>query len=152
ADIHPRRSGRRTTRARRPPSRVVAGQGRGSTGTVHARTGGAEAPGRAHAQCGGAAMKVFLSWSGERSRAVAELLSAFLPRVLQAVDPFMSAHDIEPGASWVAALDAHLDAHTFGVLCLTPENLAAPWILFEAGALGKTGGESRVVPYRLSLS
>jgi hypothetical protein len=35
-----------------------------------------------------------------------------------------------------------------GVICLTPENLERPWILFEAGALSKTlGDKTRVCPY-----
>jgi DNA-binding XRE family transcriptional regulator len=33
------------------------------------------------------------------------------------------------------------------VLCLTPENITAPWVLFEAGALSKSVSESRLVPY-----
>jgi len=35
----------------------------------------------------------------------------------------------------------------FGIICLTPENLNAPWVLFEAGALSKSLDGSRVCPY-----
>jgi len=34
-----------------------------------------------------------------------------------------------------------------GIICLTPENLTKPWILFEAGAISKTVDESSVCPY-----
>jgi hypothetical protein len=37
------------------------------------------------------------------------------------------------------------------VLCLTPENLNAPWLLFEAGSLAKSVSQSQVVPYCLGL-
>lgn len=33
-------------------------------------------------------MKIFLSWSGKRSCAVAEALNEQLPRIIQAVEPF----------------------------------------------------------------
>ena len=42
-------------------------------------------------------MKVFISWSGERSRKVAELLDEWLQCVIQAVKPFMSSKGIERG-------------------------------------------------------
>jgi hypothetical protein len=82
-------------------------------------------------------MNVFLSWSGERSRMVAEALRDWLPCVLQAVKPFMSARDIEKGAAWPNELLANLSDARFGIVCLTPENLTAPWLLFEAGAIAK---------------
>jgi hypothetical protein len=96
-------------------------------------------------------MKVFLSWSGDRSRAVAEALSELLPDILQGVRPWVSNHDIAPGARWGMELSRALQGSNFGVLCLTGENLAAPWLLFEAGSLSKEVQESRVVPYRLGL-
>src|SRR5258707_599889 len=42
-------------------------------------------------------MRVFLSWSGERSAAVAAAFPEWLPNVIQAVQPWMSASDIEQG-------------------------------------------------------
>jgi len=40
-------------------------------------------------------MKVFISWSGQRSAAVADALRYWLPKVIQALEPWMSADDIE---------------------------------------------------------
>ena len=85
-------------------------------------------------------------WSGERSRAVAELLKDWIPDVLQDVDTWMSP-DIEAGARWSREIDERLSNTDFGVSCLNRENLRAPWILFEAGALAKKVDEARMVPY-----
>lgn len=96
-------------------------------------------------------MKVFLSWSGERSRKLAEVLREWLPNVLQAVEPWMSAEDVDKGARWSSDIAAELAETKVGILCLTPENLEAPWLLFEAGALSKTLEKPFVSPYLLGL-
>jgi hypothetical protein len=99
-----------------------------------------------------ASMRVFLSWSGEKSRAVAEALKVWLPDVLRDVEPFMSGHDIEAGAAWEAELSKQLTASGCGILCLTKENLQAPWVLYEAGALSRSTSKFKVVPYRIGLT
>jgi hypothetical protein len=96
------------------------------------------------------AMKVFLSWSGERSRAVAEALQDWLPDAVPGVDPFLSV-DIEKGARWSAEVAKQLEESKVGIICLTPENLDSPWILFEAGALSKTLSDARVCTFLLGL-
>ena len=92
-------------------------------------------------------MEVFISWSGDRSGKVAEALRDWLPNVIQSVTPLMSASDIDKGSRWSNELAIHLDDAQFGLICLTQENLGAPWLLFEAGALSKSIENSRVVPY-----
>ena len=96
-------------------------------------------------------MKVFLSWSGETSRAIAEALRDWLPKVIQAVVPWMSAVDIEKGARWSSDIAAELEQTSFGILCLTADNRDAPWIHFEAGALSKTLQNTLVCPYLFDL-
>jgi hypothetical protein len=96
-------------------------------------------------------MKVFLSWSGDRSRIIAEALRDWFPKVIQAIKPWMSAVDIDRGARWSSDIAIELADTSFGVLCLTPENLNAPWIHFEAGALSKTLEKSFVCPYLFEL-
>lgn len=81
---------------------------------------------------------VFISWSGERSRHVAEALRVWLPKVVQAAKPWMSETDIEKGSRGLNELSKALEGIKIGIACLTPENLPSPWILFEAGALSKT--------------
>lgn len=82
-------------------------------------------------------MKVFISWSGEVSRAVAELLRKYLPCMIQDLRPFVSSHDLSSGARWSAQLSKELEEASFGIVCLTPDNLHSDWILFEAGGLTK---------------
>src|SRR3989304_7947901 len=79
--------------------------------------------------------RVFIGWSGNQSKAVAEALPSWLPRVIQAIQPFMSELDIPSGAKWQSTLDDELMTADFGIVCLTPENLSSPWVLFESGAL-----------------
>ena len=96
-------------------------------------------------------MKVFISWSGPRSMAVAQALRQWLPDVIQSIEPWMSSEDIDAGARWGNDIAAELSATRFGIICLTRENQTAPWILFEAGALAKTIESTFVVPYLIGL-
>jgi hypothetical protein len=96
-------------------------------------------------------MKIFVSWSGPRSQIVAEALRQWLPCVFQSVDPWLSSSDIQPGNRWAQELGDALDQSHFGILSLTAENLTAPWVLFEAGALSKAIHVARVVPYLLDI-
>ncbi len=82
-------------------------------------------------------MKVFISWSGPRSAAVAEALRYWLPKVIQALEPWMSADDIEKGTRWRSGIATELEQSSVGIICLTRENLDSTWIHFEAGALSK---------------
>jgi hypothetical protein len=82
-------------------------------------------------------VKVFLGWSGDRSKAVAEALGAWLAQVIQAIEPWISS-EIQKGARWQSEIADRLDEAKVGIVCLTSGNLTEPWILFEAGALSKT--------------
>jgi TIR domain len=96
-------------------------------------------------------MKIFISWSGDRSKALAAGLKDWLPTVLQYVQPWMSSSDINSGERWSSAIATQLQETNFGILCVTKENLEAPWLLFEAGALAKSMQEGRVIPLRLDV-
>lgn len=92
-------------------------------------------------------MRIFASWSGERSKTAALGLKSLLQDLFEeAVQVFVSDH-ISPGEAWAQRLGTELEHSEFGILCLTQENFQAPWLLFEAGAIAKKFGTSRVVPY-----
>ncbi len=85
-------------------------------------------------------MKVFITWSGTRSRAIAKCIRDWLPRVIQSIDPFYSPEHIEKGSAWLAVLMDELAETDVGILCLTPENHTKPWVAFEAGAMNQKVG------------
>ncbi|MDL5143111.1 toll/interleukin-1 receptor domain-containing protein [Bacillus atrophaeus] len=89
-------------------------------------------------------MKVFLSWSGKLSKDVATEFSRWIPQVLQFVKPFLSSEDIEKGSRWGHEIAKNLEESTHGVFFVTKDNIGAPWINFEAGALSKSLENSHV--------
>lgn len=90
--------------------------------------------------------KIFISWSGELSKALAEVVRDWIPKVLQSVKPYFTPDDIEKGARWAKEISGELATSQLGIICLTQENQHNPWILFEAGALSKNLEESKVCP------
>jgi len=69
------------------------------------------------------------------------------------VNAWVSDEDIAKGANWPISLQQELHNAKFGMICVTPENVAEPWILFEAGALSRAIDQSdvRVCPYLFGL-
>jgi hypothetical protein len=89
---------------------------------------------------------VFLSWSGERSKLVARALRDWIPLVIDEVKPWFSGRDIPAGQRWTSEVGTRLEETNFGILCLTRENLQAPWLL-----LSKAVEEGAVCPYLLDV-
>lgn len=99
------------------------------------------------------AMKVFISWSGENSRHVAEKLHQWLPAVLAGgVECFVSSQDIRRGERGMDVIAGELQDHDYGVVVLTRDNMHSPWINFEAGALGRSLGTGMVAPLLLDVT
>ncbi len=96
-------------------------------------------------------MKVFISWSGSTSHQVALALHDWLPAVIQAIEPYVSSEDIDKGARWNTDISQELEHSGYGILCITAENIAAPWVNFEAGALSKSLERSRVAPFLFGI-
>lgn len=96
-------------------------------------------------------MKVFLSWSGEKSHKVAVVFRDWFPSVIQSLVPYVSSEDIDKGTRWSTDIAKELEDSSFGILCVTKENLTAPWLTFEAGALSKTMDKSFVSPFLFDI-
>jgi hypothetical protein len=85
-------------------------------------------------------MKVFLSWSGARSHAVARAFHEWLPSVVQQADPWISSDSISKGDTWLSQVREALDASNgVGLFFLTNESLSSEWLLFEAGGIAALG-------------
>jgi hypothetical protein len=96
-------------------------------------------------------MKVFMSWAGPRSHAVAELLAWWTKCVIQASRPWISSEDVDRGSLWFTEINNNLSDTSVGIVCLTDENKERPWVLFEAGALAKGLSNSRVCTFLIDL-
>lgn len=91
-------------------------------------------------------MKVFISWSGDTSKALAAAIASWLPRMVPGVTPYFSPEDTTKGARWRAVIEKQLAQCKIGLSCMTMDNLHAPWIMFEAGALSKGATATKLCP------
>jgi hypothetical protein len=96
-------------------------------------------------------MNVFVSWSGNRSRFVAEMISEWLKCVIQSTRPWISTQDLDSGSIWFNGINEQLRSTSIGIICITDENKNNPWILFETGALAKGLETSKIYTLLIDL-
>lgn len=97
-------------------------------------------------------MELFISWSGKRSRAIAESLREWLEMLFnEKVQPWMSAKDLGSG-EWRKELEHHLSKTHAGIVCVTPENFNPSWMLYEVGFLSNSVKGAFVVPYLIDIT
>ncbi len=106
---------------------------------------------------------IFLSWSKGRSREVAIALKRLMARVLSEAgiapppgkgpgeDLVLLSLDLPKGGNWSQDLADSLENALAGIICVTPENVNAPWLLFEAGALIRCGTKVALFPLLLDI-
>jgi hypothetical protein len=70
---------------------------------------------------------------------------------VNAFQPWLSSADIDKGARWRTELATKLGSVTAGIFCLTPSNLTAPWLIFEAGAISRTPEKTYVCTLLVDL-
>jgi hypothetical protein len=97
-------------------------------------------------------MKVFVSWSGSVAKEIASAISRYLELIVPGVECFVSSDEIEKGSRWSSAIAQQLQDSDYGILILTKENIAAPWLFFEAGALSKSLDRGRVAPILFNIT
>ena len=94
-------------------------------------------------------MKVFISWSGEASKAAGLAIAQSVADVFTGVETWISAVNIQAGQQWFAELMKALEDSKFAIACITKRSLAAPWIMFESGALSAKFESPKLVPLML---
>ncbi len=88
--------------------------------------------------------KIFISWSGSCTKEFAVGLKRVLEKTIfpeWEVDCFVSNVDIASGTDWWVTISSELKTCSLGILCISNENLYAPWIYYEAGGMA-----SREIP------
>jgi len=98
-------------------------------------------------------LKIFISWSGELAKEVMKALRTWLPKMFDHIDPWASDVDIDAGTRGLVQIQDRLNVSAFGIIIVTTENMAKPWLNFEAGALSRSlGGDiTRVVPLLVNI-
>jgi hypothetical protein len=81
--------------------------------------------------------KVFISWSGQLSQAVAAIWLDLISETFDSVEPFMSEENIGAGERGLVKIATELAGTSFGIIVVTQENQNSPWLNYEAGALSK---------------
>jgi hypothetical protein len=94
-------------------------------------------------------MNIFISQTSGKSRSAAKTLKKWLIEEMQLGTPWMST-DIPGGDPWKETIRNALKEARIGILCLTAENLANQWIVYEAGAMYFSG--IKVFPYVIDSS
>lgn len=82
--------------------------------------------------------KIFISFARENSKEIAKALKNVLETKVFAgfnLECFVSDLDIASGEDWWIKIRKELKSCKMGILCITKENLNAPWIYYEAGAM-----------------
>jgi hypothetical protein len=97
-------------------------------------------------------MKIFLSWSKDQSRAIAEVFRDWLPKVIQECrEPYMSTETTK-GDTWFTSLTEALATAKVGLVFITPSNQHETWLNFESGALLTKLDKQRLCPVLVGLT
>lgn len=78
---------------------------------------------------------------------MAKFLKLWWKKVIKAINPWVSSENIAKGVNWGVQVGQHFKEINLGIICITPENINAPWLTFEAEALSKFIDTSRVQYY-----
>jgi hypothetical protein len=78
-------------------------------------------------------------------------MSAWLPQVLPGLVPWMSEWHLAKGESWLTQLLEKLASADAVLACITSDNIRAPWIYFEAGAIAGKASAGRVFSYLVGV-
>lgn len=91
-------------------------------------------------------MDLFLSWSTERSKKLANIFNKWVTKVIPQLDVYYSPDDIQPGERWSDSIKDGLKGNPMGIFFVVEENIVQPWLNFEAGAISNQVGNTNVIP------
>lgn len=96
---------------------------------------------------------VFISWSGARSRAVAEAIHQWLSDLFDNVEPWMSDREIASGSRGLDEIHHALARTACCIVVVTAQNQNSAWINYEAGAASRAlGSSAKVIPYLVGFA
>lgn len=95
--------------------------------------------------------KIFISWSGNLAKLIAEYLHNDLFKYAN-LKPWISSHDITSGNSWFTETTQALNSADYGVVCLTPGTSKKPWINFEIGWLYGKLSNCKIITFEEEIS
>lgn len=84
------------------------------------------------------ATRIFICWSGDQSHNIARAIQRLLATVYPSLttdDAVFVSDNLEKGVTWFGSILTALNKAEVGIAVVTAENLASPWMHFEAGAL-----------------
>ena len=97
--------------------------------------------------------RIFVSWSGDNSKQIAKQLKLTLEDGIfkdTDLECFVSDTDISSGDDWWNKIKTELKECSMGIVCITKENLKAPWIYYESGAM--VAHDIKVIPLLFNCS
>jgi len=95
-------------------------------------------------------MKIFIGWSGDKGKRIAELLQDWIPTIFHRIEPRLSEADMADG-KWNEELVEDLWLITFGIICVEPSSLHSQSLNFEAGALTGAIERKKIVTFLLGI-
>ena len=96
--------------------------------------------------------EVFISWSGEKARIYADFLEKMLNKVFDKRASTFYSGNIESGSLWLDKINMALKQSKIGIIILTKDSLAKPWVNFEAGAIFKADSNVSIIPICVDIS
>jgi hypothetical protein len=76
---------------------------------------------------------LFISWSKDRSKKIANELKKFIENVSPTLYPYISINNLHRGAKLVGDLEKAMDNSYEAFFVITPENTHEPWLHYELG-------------------
>ena len=97
--------------------------------------------------------EVFISWSGEKANAYAQILEKMLNQIFGNRAEIFYSGNIESGAVWLERINQALEEAKIGIIILTKESVKKPWVNFEAGAIFKADRKNvSIIPVCVDVS